>query len=38
MTRRVQSKFEGEEEQIEVNMDYPVGINSTMEEMFGEAL
>jgi hypothetical protein len=38
MTRRVQSKFEGEEEKIEVNMDYPVGINSTMEEMFGEAL
>ena len=35
MTRRVQSKFEGEEEEIELNMDYPVGINSTIEEMFG---
>ncbi len=38
MTRRVQSKFEGEEEEIELNMDYPVGINSTMEEMCGEGL
>jgi len=38
MTRRVQSKFEGEEEEIELNMNYPVGINSTMEEMFGAEL
>lgn len=38
MTRRVQSKFEGEEEEIELNMDYPVGINSTIEEMFGVEL
>jgi hypothetical protein len=38
MTRRVQSKFEGEEEELELNMEYPVGINSTIEQMFGAEL
>ena len=31
------TKFEGEEEELEVNYDYPVGINSTYEEMTGAA-
>ena len=36
-SRRVMTKFEGEEEELEVNYDYPVGINSTYEEMTGAA-
>jgi hypothetical protein len=35
MTRRVLNKFEGEEEEIEIDYGYPVGINSTLEEMMG---
>jgi hypothetical protein len=38
MARRVQAKFEGEEEELEINYDYPVGLGSTMEEMMGADL
>ena len=35
MTRRVQQKFEGEEEELEIDYGYPVGINSPLEQMLG---
>jgi hypothetical protein len=38
MTRRVLNKFEGDEEEIEIDYGYPVGINSTLEEMMGADL
>ena len=38
MTRRVMNKFEGDEEEIEIDYGYPVGINSTLEEMMGAEL
>jgi hypothetical protein len=38
MTRRVLNKFEGDEEEIEIDYGYPVGINSTLEEMIGAEL
>jgi hypothetical protein len=38
MARRVQKKFEGEEEELEIDYGYPVGINSTCEQMTGEKL
>jgi hypothetical protein len=38
MTRRVLNKFEGDEEEIEIDYGYPVGINSTLEEMMGAEL
>jgi hypothetical protein len=37
MTRRVLNKFEGDEEDFEIDYGYPVGINSTLEEMMGAA-
>ena len=34
MSRRVESKFGGEnEEEVEIDFGYPVGINSSFEEM-----
>jgi hypothetical protein len=35
MSRRVMNKFEGDEKEVAVNYDYPVGINSTYEDMMG---
>lgn len=37
MTRRVLNKFEGEQEELEIDYGYPVGIGSTYEEMTGAA-
>lgn len=36
--RRIQTKFEGEEEELEIDYGYPVGINSPLERMLGESL
>ena len=36
--RRIQTKFESEDEELVIDYGYPVGINSTMEEMMGADL
>lgn len=38
MTRRVQTQFEGEEDELEIDYGYPVGINSSLEQMMGAEL
>ncbi|MHB1952110.1 MAG: hypothetical protein ACYCOU_00055 [Sulfobacillus sp.] len=35
MARRIQEKFEGVDEELEINYDYPTGINSSLERMIG---
>jgi hypothetical protein len=35
LSRRAQTKFEGEVDEFEIDYSYPVGINSSMEQMFG---
>ena len=38
MTRRIQTQFEGEEDELEIDYGYPVGINSSLEQMMGAEL
>lgn len=38
MTRRVQNKFEGDKETFEIDYNYPVGVNSSIERMCASEL